>query len=242
VFLRAVRAALANWVNKQGRFLLYGGDLRRAEGCFRCALRLDPDSTLAKYNLAIVEYRKGNLDESRRRFQAIIDSSPPPSYRADSLIRLGNILDEQGDREGAFACYADVLSIVIDDTHADEKARLQGDAFCGMGYVEHERGNIDRAIQLYNEALEYDPLCVASLANLTQCYARQGRFREAIAVCRRSLELEPGRGDGWLDLGDLYMETGDSEEAYRCYLRAWSLGEGQAEDRIASLNAGGQGT
>jgi tetratricopeptide (TPR) repeat protein len=231
-----IDASLAEYLNRQGRELQRSGELDRAERYFTAAIAVDPASHLASYNLATIAMLRGNLLDAKQRFQSILKSDALPSFKADSLVRLGNISDELGDVDEAYSRYSSILDIAVSDTHEDERRRIIGDAYCGMGYIEHKRKNLEKAVGLYREAIEVHPFGVPAHVNLGNCYFDKGEPHLAIAEWERAVDLDPARSDIWLDLGQTYFETGDITRAGVCLERALSLGNTEAVAILKQLD------
>ncbi len=56
---------------------------------------------------------------------------------------------------------------------------------------EHQRGRIDAAIRLYQQALALDPAYFQAHQNLAAAYLRQGNVTQALAASERALALQP---------------------------------------------------
>jgi cytochrome c-type biogenesis protein CcmH/NrfG len=55
---------------------------------------------------------------------------------------------------------------------------------------------------------------------LGSAYLESGRFMEAVASLRRSVELDPDYADAWMKLGDAYEKAGIGKEAKAARLTA----------------------
>ena len=56
--------------------------------------------------------------------------------------------------------------------------------------------------------------------NLGEAYRALRKFPEAVACCRRALELKPDYADAAYNLGNALAAQGKLEEAVACYRRA----------------------
>ena len=50
----------------------------------------------------------------------------------------------------------------------------------------------------------------------------QGKLDEAVACCRRALELKPDYAEAHYNLGIALKDQGKLDEAVACYRRAWN--------------------
>lgn len=82
-------------------------------------------------------------------------------------------------------------------------------------------GRIDRAEKEIGRALEEAPGSADVYRLLCDIRNVEQRRQDAVAACRRAVELAPERGDFLIDLGDLLRQRDDTlDEAIRAYRRA----------------------
>jgi tetratricopeptide (TPR) repeat protein len=74
------------------------------------------------------------------------------------------------------------------------------------------QGDLDLAITLYRRSIELHPTAEAHTF-LGWTYRFQGRLEEAIAECKRAIELDPAYGNPYNDIGACLMEMGRHDEA-----------------------------
>jgi tetratricopeptide (TPR) repeat protein len=90
--LDAVDAAAPNQAvsyNLRGEVLLAQGKVEEAETALQNALAADPQFADARFNLALVPFRKGDYDESRKQFEALLGATGggAKERRREELIR-----------------------------------------------------------------------------------------------------------------------------------------------------------
>src|SRR5256886_13648900 len=69
-------------------------------------------------------------------------------------------------------------------------------------------GDYDRAVELYQSSLELHPTAEAHTF-LGWTYHFQGRVEEAIAECKRAIELDPEFGNPYNDIGAYLIERSE---------------------------------
>lgn len=89
----------------------------------------------------------------------------------------------------------------------DEAERLIRDA-----YRHQMAGRLDEAERLYKESIDVYPTAEAHTF-LGWTYSFQDRYDDAIAECRRAIEVDPSFGNPYNDIGAYLIELGRPEEA-----------------------------
>src|SRR6266852_3590188 len=79
-------------------------------------------------------------------------------------------------------------------------------------YQAQMEGDYDRAVELYQSSLEVHPTAEAHTF-LGWTYHFQGRLEEAIAECKRAIELDPEFGNPYNDIGAYLIEMRRFDEA-----------------------------
>ena len=79
-------------------------------------------------------------------------------------------------------------------------------------YQHQMRGELDRAIELYQRSIEVHPTAEAHTF-LGWTYSFQGRLDEARAECLKAIEVDPDFGNPYNDIGCYLMQQGKLEEA-----------------------------
>jgi len=84
--------------------------------------------------------------------------------------------------------------------------------FFRRAYEAQMAGELDAAITLYQKSIELGPTAEAHTF-LGWTYSFQRRYREAIAECKRAIDVDPGFGNPYNDIGAYLIELGRWEEA-----------------------------
>jgi len=79
-------------------------------------------------------------------------------------------------------------------------------------YQAQMEGDYDRAAELYQSSLELHPTAEAHTF-LGWTYHYQGKLMDAIAECKRAIELDPDFGNPYNDIGAYMIELGQFDEA-----------------------------
>src|SRR6266705_5491076 len=79
-------------------------------------------------------------------------------------------------------------------------------------YQAQMEGDYDQAIELYQSSLELHPTAEAHTF-LGWTYHFQGRIEDAIAECKRAIEIDPDFGNPYNDIGAYLIEQYHYDEA-----------------------------
>ena len=93
---------------------------------------------------------------------------------------------------------------------SDRESRAQH--FFQEAYTAQMQGDFERAAELYRESLELHPTAEAHTF-LGWTYHFQGKIEDAIAECKRAIELDPDFGNPYNDIGAYLIELGQFDEA-----------------------------
>ena len=94
---------------------------------------------------------------------------------------------------------------------ANEK-RQEAMELVGKAYQHHMKGEVDKAIELYDRSLEMFP---TPEAFTFRGWAKSTRmdFEGAIADCHRAIDLDPEFGNPYNDIGAYFLELGLPDDA-----------------------------
>ena len=76
---------------------------------------------------------------------------------------------------------------------------------------------------LYTRTIEENPGCGMAHNNLSAIFQLQGRLDEALAHCRRALEIEPDEAGVYVNLGNILADQGRLDDAIAGYRKALRL-------------------
>jgi tetratricopeptide (TPR) repeat protein len=227
------------------------GQLDRAAGCCRTALRLWPDNPEALCNLGLALQGLGRKDEAIESFLRAVSLNPDFAAAHNNLallLRERSQLDEALSHfrqavqaDSTFAPAQTNLGQLLLDRgqpaealpHCREAVRLQPD----VAAMHHNLGNVLRALEqfvearaAYLEAIRLAPDLAASHAHLGLILHREGQHDDALSWLRQAVELEPENASYWEHLGELRQDRDELPEAVSCFDRVLVL----APDRLGA--------
>jgi Tfp pilus assembly protein PilF len=101
----------------------------------------------------------------------------------------------------------------------DEDPHEQAQELFHQAYRAQMNGDFDRAAELYKASLEILPTAEAHTF-LGWTYHFQGKIEDAIAECKRAIEVDPDFGNPYNDIGSYLIELGRHDEAISWLERA----------------------
>jgi tetratricopeptide (TPR) repeat protein len=97
-----------------------------------------------------------------------------------------------------------------------------------LGAVYAKKGELQKAIAAYEDAISYAPDDAFSVNNLGLIYMGMGKFDLAAQYMGQAAQLDPGNADMWANLGGALAGMGDLYRAEQALGRALSLDPGNA--------------
>ncbi len=194
------------------RLLLTSDDADRALAALGTALDHPSTRRAARQFAAQVAARQGKREEAERLLTAAASLPADTPWPEDPLAaelplrRVGKRsrikLVSQMESVGAVA-EADALTRRIEEENPEIYLFVEG-------RLQLQKGDAVAAEKAFRRAVEYDPRAVEIRFQLGRAIALQGRHAEAADVFRELLELEPGYGPAWLELGRALVDIDTS--------------------------------
>lgn len=186
--------------NNLGRVLLQEGRADEADGQFREAIRLQPDSPEAHANLGNALEAQGRLEPALAEYAAALAINP---RFAGGHYDLGlALLKARRMREAEMQFRA---AIEADPGHAQ--------AHNNLGLTFAVRGRLAEAVEQYRLCVALDAGLPEAHLNLGNALFRQGRALEAIGEYREALRLYPGYVGAHNNLALVLSSLGRQKEA-----------------------------
>jgi tetratricopeptide (TPR) repeat protein len=108
-------------------------------------------------------------------------------------------------------------------------------AYNNLGVIQFEKGNVEDAIEKYQQSLGLHPDYPEAHYNLGSALLQNGYADEAIRHCEEALKIQPNEPDAHIVLGNAFMATQDVDRAIAQYQQALTL---RPEDSNAHYNLG----
>jgi len=171
-----------------------------AEQTFKRVIEMSPALVEARFALADIYERKGNLDLVRKEMEEVLKVDPD-NQRA--LSTLGILALRQRDLEGARS-YIDRLESVRPD---------DANTYYQKGLVKLSENRPGEASKLFEDALKKDPDFEPALSSLLAVLVREKGMERAVARCLAQIEARPGNHRFHILLAQLYATDRDYDRA-----------------------------
>jgi tetratricopeptide (TPR) repeat protein len=159
------------------------------------------------------------------------------------VILREELLDEIPDWEEAFSIRAELthmlaaLHWVLGEYNEANKllqaglgltqkfslSALQSRYWIGIGRLHHSQGQLELAIDAYQNSLKINPTSADAWSNLGIARRDQHHQAEALAATTRAIELDPKCATAWNNLGDLHRDSGQFDDAIQAYNKSLAI-------------------
>jgi tetratricopeptide (TPR) repeat protein len=156
-------------------------------------------------------FNEGQVDEALKIFEDFI-AKYPDIYPARLNAGLCYIKKEDWDRaEAEFNFVLDKIKQISGDYKGDPMSSAK--ALSGLGEVYIKKGDLDKALGFFKQAVEILPQDEATAYNVANILFSNQRVDEAIRYFELSASIKPDWPKPYLKLGYAYVNKGDYKKA-----------------------------
>ena len=148
------------------------------------------------------------------------DSEPIVSGGQGSEQQLAAVMLAQGKWPEAEQLYLSILA-------RQRSSRALND----LGVLYLKKGDVSRALDYFNQAVDADPADTSALFNRALAFSRSGRSREALEWYRALLARQPGHFEGQYNLAIILIKQGDNAAGADAMEKAVNLAGGERKAR-----------
>jgi len=185
------------------------GDFNNAIASYKTAITLNPTNSDTFFNLSNAYFKYGELDNAINSYQKGIrrDASILPGSPIKAWSQKPVDIKDQTGKE---------LETILKGTTEDKPNTA--DAFINIGNAYNKKGETDKAIESYLQAIQLAPNANA-LALLGNAYKKKGQLKNAIESFEKALDMNPDNTPVYIQLGQAYLENGQTEKAFESFLK-----------------------
>jgi len=199
---------------------------RDSETLWGDTLTKNPESWMARNNLANVLLRNGHAAEAIGQYEQALQSNPDyaPAHGnlAIALVQIGRLPEATAQCEEALRLKPDY-------------AEAHGNLGIALGQL----GRLPEAMAQYEQALQIKPDYAEAHYNLGVALGQSGRILEAIAHLQKAVQISPDFADAHYNLAYALEQVGRTGEAIAHYEQVLRIkpDDADARDALARLQA-----
>lgn len=164
------------------------------------AVALNPNNTLPKSGMAFLYITQKDYPRAIQMYDSIISASP---HDMSARLQRAKVLIYMGQNDKAKSEYKTILA--LQPTNFEAKVALYELMKCSA-----PRDDIIRA--LYTEYADA-PVGILAYYKLAGDLKHAKKFNDAIYFYKLTINIDPNFSEAYIDLADIYNETGDKEAA-----------------------------
>ena len=214
------------------KLYLHKGNLKKANEYSIEAVQKDEDfrewsNTISKISENIQNgnrnVQQGLYEEAIKNYELISKDHP---YFPDAEFYKGLTRFRQKDIEGAAEYFKKTLDIYSEHKKARKGLDNVTKQFLNAGNKSYKRGDVAKATNYYEKALEFDPNFYLAYFQLGVLQKKQGQSKKAIESLQKVIEIKPDHDKTWFTLGTAYEADGNNQEAIIHYNKAIEINPG----------------
>jgi serine/threonine protein kinase/tetratricopeptide (TPR) repeat protein len=195
------------------------GEAQKSQGLWLTAIpfyeratKLDPNFAMAYARMAVVYGNAGERTKAR-----------------DFAKKAYSLVDRVSERERLYITARYYDSVVRDRDKSIETYQLYAQTYprdftplVNMGSAYSDGGELEKAVQAYEDAVRLEPRSAVSYTDLVQSYSQLNRFKEAKEVAQKAIGMRVGATDSHVGLLRIaYLEGDTAAEARELQ---WAVG------------------
>jgi tetratricopeptide (TPR) repeat protein len=208
--LLTLKPDFAEGYGNLGNVLAALGRHEEAVLTYREALKIRPDFLEALLGLGNALKAQGHLEQATAVYRSAL--SLKPEFPA-ALYNLGSALRAMGQREQAIAAFARAVAQQPDFFQAHNN----------LGNLYFEAGEWRKAEDAFSLAATLQPLFEKAHNNLGMALHKREKFAQAEASFCEAIRLKPDYIEAYDNLAALLLEMGQTDAAFRCFMRRASI-------------------
>lgn len=173
-----------------------------AESAFREAIQKDSSFLAAKFEIGLIEYRKGSTRDALYYFREIIDKIP---FYGEMHLLLGDIYLTQEYYRDARDHLSNALEYGFIDKNTKYLIRLK------RGTSSYNLGDYDSAKDDISEALKINSSAVEPLILLSAVYIKENNYEEAIKTLKIAKKINEHNPEIIFQIGSIYYRMNNTQ-------------------------------
>ncbi|HEX3353993.1 MAG TPA: tetratricopeptide repeat protein [Terriglobales bacterium] len=182
-----------------GRLYRLNNDLQKAEGEFKAAVKLDPNSEEAVTTLAYLYNEEGDT----ARAGEVLSSIPDAARSAKLYSALGYTYEQQKQYKNAINAYKKAIEL--------DRENLE--AIRGLAQNLSNDGQSDAALEQYKIIADANPEDWQTYLRIAEIYRKSGKFDLALESLKKAESMAPDSLEAPYNIAAVYQSQGRYDEA-----------------------------
>jgi tetratricopeptide (TPR) repeat protein len=172
-------------------------------------LAQNPKDADALLSLAELYYKEGNYAKALKTYELLVDmcATNQTLDEFDITFKYAISALRTNNQEEAYK------SLMIARSMRQDVFEVN----YNLGYLEYLRGNFEKAAVLLGQARKDQPEHIQTLKYFGNSLFKIRRFKESVAVLRKTIDLAPDDKDSLFTLAQAYHEIGQNEQAIKIF-------------------------
>ncbi|MDR0589655.1 MAG: tetratricopeptide repeat protein [Spirochaetaceae bacterium] len=168
----------------------------------------DPEGLMALGNLY---YQEETWDKAYTTYETLVEmaGASPAINEFEVNLRYAMAALKLGFTNEAYKGFSTARSLKQDNFEVNYN----------LGYLEFQRKNYERAIQILQQARNQDPEHAPTLRCLGHSYFKIKKYKEAMSFIRKAMDIAPEDKESFYTLAECYYELNQTEQALRIFGR-----------------------
>lgn len=190
-------------------------------------LVLKPTDASAQRDLGDLYYEQKNFDGALDAYRAVIklDNTIRGFYKRYAEVVIAKGLEQEVIK---------ALTVLIESGDADLTT------YTTLGMIYEKQKSYQKALDIYQKALQVDPANAGVLSAYASCQAKTGDVDGAIITYEQTVMIDPNSVEEYKDLGDLYTRQKKNGQAMKAYMNYLDKKEDPAIAKLAGDYAYGE--
>ena len=167
--------------------------------------------------------QQGQYEEAIKEYNLVSKEHP---YFPDAEFYKGLTRFRQKDIDAAAEHFKKTLDIYPEHIKARKGLDNVTKQFLNAGNKSYKRGDVSKATNYYEKALEFDSEFYLAYFQLGVLQKKQGQSKKAIESLKKVIKIKPDHDKTWFTLGTAYEADGNNEEAIEHYKTAIDINPG----------------
>ncbi|MHC4641800.1 MAG: tetratricopeptide repeat protein, partial [Planctomycetota bacterium] len=190
-----------------GNSLFARNTYKKAIRCWLKTAELEPSHPQINYRIAQAYWSDGDMQRSRQHFLQELRNNPG---EIDVILDFGLFLLEVGNIESAKEKFNRILELKPDFAPA----------LFYLGEIAFDNSDYERAINLFDQAIQEDNSLTGPHFRLAQYALMRGQWQEASNYLALEIESAPEDADTWVSMGSMFLTMDDLDYATHCLMKA----------------------